>query len=161
MSGSGYTACTRSVSRKTKRVMPSTTYRTGLKFDNIVGAWLGYYLKDSSNYLTAEADLNLAKNVEYKLKAELNTRWGKAGFQSIQTAPDLMVQRYLSNHFEWRNNFDPTKVQTIYASLSLKTKKVDFVPESRSIRSTITFTMIQCRCAPPAQFRLPVAACWV
>jgi hypothetical protein len=107
----------------------STTYRTGLKFDNIVGAWLGYYLKDSSNYLTAEADLNLAKNVEYKLKAELNTRWGKAGFQSIQTAPDLMVQRYLSNHFEWRNNFDPTKVQTIYASLSLKTKKVDFVPE--------------------------------
>ncbi|WAC09265.1 putative porin [Dyadobacter pollutisoli] len=105
------------------------TYRTGLKFDNIAGAWLGYYLKDSSNYLTAEADLNLAKNVEYKLKAELNTHWGKAGFQSIQTAPDLMVQRYLSNHFAWRNNFDPTKIQTIYASLRLKTKKIDFVPE--------------------------------
>ncbi|WP_031529234.1 putative porin [Dyadobacter crusticola] len=108
---------------------PSTTYRTGLRFDNIIGAWLGYYLKDSSNYLTAEADLNLAKNVEYRLKGELNTKWGKAGFQSIQTAPDLLTERYLSNHFEWRNSFDPTKVQTIYASLPLKTKKIEFVPE--------------------------------
>ncbi|KQS34353.1 hypothetical protein ASG33_07690 [Dyadobacter sp. Leaf189] len=107
----------------------STSYRTGLRFDNIIGAWLGYYLKDSSNYLTAEADLNLAKNVEYRLKGELNTKWGKAGFQSIQTAPDLLTERYISNHFEWRNNFDPTKVQTIYASLPLKTKKIEFVPE--------------------------------
>ncbi|MCE7067225.1 putative porin [Dyadobacter sp. CY326] len=106
-----------------------TTYKTGLKFDNILGAWLGYYLKDSIQYLTAEADLNLAANVEYRLKGELNTRWGKAGFQSIQTAPDLLVQRYLSNHFDWRNNFDPTKVQTIYASLPLKTNKISFIPE--------------------------------
>lgn len=106
-----------------------TTYKTGLKFDNIVGAWLGYYLKDSLNYLTAEADLNLAANVEYRLKGELNTRWGKVGFQSIQTAPDLLVQRYLSNHFDWRNNFDPTKVQTLYASLPLKMDKISFVPE--------------------------------
>jgi hypothetical protein len=108
---------------------PYTTYRTGLQFDNILGAWLGYYLKDSTQYLTAEGDINLAKNVEYKLKAELNTKWGKAGFQSIQTAPDMLTQRYLSNNFEWRNNFDPTKVQTIYASLPLKTKKIDFIPE--------------------------------
>lgn len=104
-------------------------YRTGLQFDNIIGAWLGYYLKDSVQYLTAEADLNLAKNVEYRLKGELNTRWGKAGFQSIQTAPDLLVGRYLGNHFDWRNNFDPTKIQTVYASLVLKTKKIEFVPE--------------------------------
>ncbi|NIJ53017.1 putative porin [Dyadobacter arcticus] len=108
---------------------PYTTYRTGLKFDNIIGAWLGYYLKDSVQYLTAEADLNLAANVEYRLKGELNTKWGKAGFQSIQTAADLLAQRYLSNHFVWKNNFDPTKVQTIYASLPLKTEKVEFVPE--------------------------------
>lgn len=110
---------------------PFVTYRTGLKFDNIIGAWLGYYLKDSVQYLTAEADLNLARNVEYRLKGELNTRWGKAGFQSIQTAPDLLVQRYLGNHFDWRTNFDPTKVQTIYASLVLKTKKIAFVPEAQ------------------------------
>jgi hypothetical protein len=110
---------------------PYLKYRTGLKFDNIIGAWLGYYLKDSVQYLTAEADLNLAKNVEYRLKGELNTRWGKAGFQSIQTAPDLLTQRYLGNHFDWRTNFDPTKVQTIFASLVLKTKKIEFVPEAQ------------------------------
>ncbi|WP_353718269.1 putative porin [Dyadobacter sp. 676] len=110
---------------------PYVTYRTGLKFDNIIGAWLGYYLKDSVQYLTAEADLNLAKNVEYRLKGELNTRWGKAGFQSIQTAPDLLTQRYLGNHFDWRTNLDPMKVQTIFASLVLKTKKIEFVPEAQ------------------------------
>ncbi|KAA6441485.1 hypothetical protein FEM33_01760 [Dyadobacter flavalbus] len=108
---------------------PTATYRTGLRFDNIIGAWAGYYLKDSLQYLTAEAELNLAKNVEYRLKGELNTRWGKAGFQSIQTAPDLLVQRYFGNHFAWRTNLDPTKVQTVYASLPLKTSKINFVPE--------------------------------
>lgn len=110
---------------------PYTTYRTGLKFDNIVGTWLGYYLKDSTQYLTAEGELNLSLNVEYNLKAELNTRWGKAGVQLIQTAPDLLVQRYTGNNFDWRNNFDPTKVLTIYASLPLKTKRIDFVPEAQ------------------------------
>lgn len=111
--------------------LPYLTYRTGLKFDNIAGAWVGYYLKDSAQYLTAEAELNLSLNVEYNLKAELNTRWGKAGVQVIQTAPDLLAQRYSGNNFDWNNNFDPTKVLTIYASLPLKTKRIDFVPDAQ------------------------------
>lgn len=111
--------------------LPYITYRTGLKFDNIAGAWVGYYLKDSAQYLTAEAELNLSLNVEYNLKAELNTRWGKAGAQIVQTAPDLIAQRYSGNNFDWNNNFDPTKVFTLYASLPLKTKRIDFVPEAR------------------------------
>ncbi|TDE18142.1 hypothetical protein E0F88_00925 [Dyadobacter psychrotolerans] len=110
---------------------PYTSYRTGLKFDNILGTWLGYYLKDSAQYLTAEAELNLSLNVEYNLKGELNTKWGKAGVQLIQTAPDLIAQRYSGNHFNWRNNLDPQKVLTLYASLPLKTKRIDFTPEAQ------------------------------
>ena len=111
--------------------LPYTTYRTGLKFDNIVGAWLGYYLKDSVQYLTGEAELSLSINTEFNLKAELNTRWGKAGAQLIQTAPDLLAQRYTSNNFDWNNRFDPTKVFTAYAFLPLKTKRIDFTPEAQ------------------------------
>jgi hypothetical protein len=110
---------------------PYASYRTGLRFDNIVGAWAGYYLKDSAQHVTAEAELNLSANVEFNLKGELSTKWGKAGVQVIQTAPDLMTQRYLGNHFDWRNNFDPQKVITVYASLPLKTKRIDFTPDAQ------------------------------
>jgi hypothetical protein len=112
-----------------------TTYRTRLRFDNIVGLWLGYYLKDSTQYVTAEGELNLAnftelKDTEIKLKGELNTRWGKAGAQYIRTAPDLLAQRYISNHLEWNNtSFAPTGVFSVYGSLPIKTKKAEFTPE--------------------------------
>jgi hypothetical protein len=113
---------------------PYAAYRTGLKFDNIAGLWLGYFLKDSAQYLTGEAELNLSLNVEYNLKSELNTRWGNAGVQLIQTAPDLMTQRYYGNNFEWNNNFDPQKVLTMYASLPLKTKRIHFTPEAQILQ---------------------------
>jgi hypothetical protein len=112
-----------------------TRYRSGLRFDNIVGLWLGYYLKDSAQYVTAEGELNLANavdfaNTEIKLKGDINTRWGRAGIQTIRTAPDLLAQRYIGNHFQWNNtNFSPTNVLTAYASLPLKGKKFEFTPE--------------------------------
>ena len=112
-----------------------TTYRTRLRFDNIAGIWLGYYLKDSTNYVTAEGELNLSNvtdigDTELKLKGELNTRWGKAGAQFIRTAPDLIAQRYIGNHFTWDNtSFAPTSVFTVYGSLPVKTKKSEFTPE--------------------------------
>lgn len=112
-----------------------TTYRTRLRFDNIAGLWLGYYLKDSTQYVTAEGEVNLAnvteiKNTEIKLKAELNTKWGKAGAQFIRTAPDLLAQRYIGNHFDWNNtSFSPTSVFSIYGSLPVKTKKSELTPD--------------------------------
>ncbi|MCE7042395.1 putative porin [Dyadobacter sp. CY312] len=108
---------------------PYASYRTGLRFDNIVGGWAGYYLKDSAQHLTVEAELNLSDNVESNLKGELKTKWGLAGAQYIRTAPDLIVRRYLGNHFDWRNNFSTQNALTIYGSLPLKTKRIDFVPE--------------------------------
>lgn len=109
---------------------PYARYKTGLKVDNIVGAWLGYYLKDSTQYLSAEAELNLSLNFEYNLKGELNTKWGKVGAQRIETSPDLMTQRYLGNNLEWNNNFRTQKVTTFYGSLPIKTKRLEFVPEA-------------------------------
>lgn len=105
-----------------------TTYRTRLKFDNILGLWLGYYLKDSSNYLTAEGALNLV-NAEYSIKGDLHTKWGKVGIQSISTEPDILAQRYVGNHFSWQNNFSPTNVVTMYGQLPLKTASAVFTPE--------------------------------
>lgn len=112
-----------------------TTYRTRLRFDNIAGLWLGYYLKDSTNYVTAEGEVNLANvtdlgDAEIKLKGEINTRWGKAGAQFIRTAPDLLTQRYIGNHFVWNNtSFNPTDVLTLFGSLPIKKETSEFTPE--------------------------------
>ncbi|CAG4994673.1 hypothetical protein DYBT9275_01442 [Dyadobacter sp. CECT 9275] len=106
---------------------PYTRYRSGLKFENMIGLWLGYYFKDSSQYLTAEGEHLVAKDL--KLKGELTTRWAKAGYQTILWSPDMLMNYYNSNVFNWKNDFKLEWVNTVYGSIPLKTKKISFVPE--------------------------------
>ncbi|GLU52037.1 putative porin [Dyadobacter frigoris] len=105
----------------------SMTYRTGFKFDNIVGLWLSYYLKDSTQHVTAEAEHLIGR--DFKLKGEIDTKWIKAGYQSIFTSPDLIAQNYIGNNFDWQNNFKLTGTNTIYGSLPLKTRNIQLTPE--------------------------------
>jgi len=105
----------------------STEYRTGVKFDNIVGLWLSYYLKDSVQHLTAEGEHILGR--DFRLKGELDTKWAKVGYQTIFTSPDLITQNYIGNHFDWQNNFKLTGTNTIYGFLPLRTKNILFTPE--------------------------------
>ncbi|MCF2443202.1 putative porin [Dyadobacter sp. CY345] len=105
----------------------STAYRTGLKFDNIVGLWLSYYLKDSVQHLTAEGEHILGR--DFRLKGELDTKWAKVGYQTIFTSPDLLAQNYIGNHFDWQNNFKLTGTNTIYGFLPLRARKILFTPE--------------------------------
>lgn len=105
----------------------STAYRTGLKFDNIVGLWLSYYLKDSVQHLTAEGEHILGR--DFRLKGELDTKWARVGYQTIFTSPDLLAQNYIGNHFDWQNNFKLTGTNTIYGFLPLRANKILFTPE--------------------------------
>lgn len=104
-----------------------TSYKTPLKFENILGLWLSYYLKDSTQHLIAEGEHLLGR--DFKLKGELSTRWLKAGYQTIFRSPDLLMQNYISNVLKWENDFDLTGANTIYGSIPLKYKKFEFVPE--------------------------------
>lgn len=108
---------------------PTTSYKTGLKLENIVGLWLSYYLKDSTQHLTAEGEHLLGR--DFKLKGELDTKWAKVGYQTIFTSPDLIAQNYIGNHFDWQNNFKLTGTNTIYGSLPLKTKNIQLTPEAQ------------------------------
>jgi hypothetical protein len=107
----------------------TTSYRTGLKLENIVGLWLSYYLKDSTQHLTAEGEHLLGR--DFRLKGELDTKWAKVGYQTIFTSPDLITQNYIGNHFDWQNNFKLTGTNTIYGSLPLKTKNILLTPEAQ------------------------------
>ncbi len=102
------------------------TYRNA-RFENIVGLWLSYYLKDSSQHLIAEGEHLVGK--DFLLRGELSTRWFKAGYQTSFWSPDLIMQRYISNHLRWDNDFKLTGANTIYGSLPIRTKNLEFIPE--------------------------------
>lgn len=102
------------------------TYRNA-RFENIVGVWLSYYLKDSSKHLIAQGEHLLGK--DFILRGELSTRWVKAGYQTSFWSPDLLLQRYISNHLRWDNDFKLTGANTIFGSLPITTKSLEFVPE--------------------------------
>jgi hypothetical protein len=97
------------------------------RFENIVGVWLSYYLKDSSQHLIAEGEHLLGK--DFLLRGVLLTKWFKAGYQTSFWSPDMLMQRYVSNHLAWDNDFKLTGANTIFGSLSIKTPTVEFVPE--------------------------------
>lgn len=102
------------------------TYKN-TRFDNIVGVWLSYYLKDSSQHIVAEGEYLLGK--DFLLRGELSTRWFKAGYQTSFWTPDLLMQRYVSNHLVWDNDFKLTGANTISGSIPIKTKGIELVPE--------------------------------
>ncbi len=102
------------------------TYRQS-RFENIVGVWLSYYLKDSTQHLIAEGEHSLGR--DFLLRANLSTRWFRAGYQTSFWSPDLIMQRYESNHLRWANNFNLSGANTIYGALPIKTGKVQFTPE--------------------------------
>lgn len=104
-----------------------TTYKTPLKFENIIGLWLSYYLKDSTQHLTAEGEHLIGR--DFKLKGELSTKWVRAGYQTIFWSPDLLMQNYVSNVLQWQNDFDLMGANTIYGSIPIKHRKFEFVPE--------------------------------
>jgi hypothetical protein len=104
----------------------SNTYRN-VRFENIVGLWMSYYLKDSTQHLIAEGEHLLGR--DFLLRGVLSTRWFRAGYQTSFWTPDLLQQRYISNHLRWDNNFGLTGANTIFGSLPIKTKNLEFIPE--------------------------------
>ena len=98
-----------------------------VRFENIIGLWLSYYLKDSSQHLIAEGQHLLGR--DFLLRGELSTRWFEAGYQTAFWTPDMLMQRYESNHLRWNNSFKLTGANTIYGSLPIKTKTLNFEPQ--------------------------------
>jgi hypothetical protein len=103
------------------------TYRLGPRFENILGLWVSYYFKDSTQHLTAEAQHLLGR--DFLIRGELSTRWIRGGYQTAFWTPDLLMQRYISNHLQWRNNFNLTGANTLYGSIPLRTRRLVFEPE--------------------------------
>ncbi len=92
--------------------------------DNMLGGTLFYQFSDSSR-LEADAEILLGDN--YKLRGTFRNKNLEAGFESMLYAPSLFQQRFISNHFNWENNFGNTLVNQLQGSITLQTRNRNFV----------------------------------
>lgn len=96
------------------------------RFENFVGLWLAYYLKDSTQRATAEFEYLLGR--DFKVKGEVVSKWFSAGYYSVFSSPTLLQQLYESNHFRWENTSRLVNSNNIYGQINLNTKQVRFSP---------------------------------
>jgi hypothetical protein len=96
------------------------------RFENFVGLWLAYYLKDSTQRATAEFEYLLGR--DFKVKGEIVSKWFSAGYYSVFSSPTLLQQLYESNHVRWENTSRLVNSNNIYGQINLNTKQVRFSP---------------------------------
>lgn len=101
------------------------TYRLS-RFENFVGLWLAYYLKDSTQRATAEFEYLLGR--DFKVKGEVVSKWFTAGYYSVFSSPTLLQQLYNSNHLRWDNTSRLVNSNNIYGQINLNTKRIRFSP---------------------------------
>ena len=96
------------------------------RFENFVGLWLAYYLKDSTQRATAEFEYLLGR--DFKVKGEILSKWFTAGYYSVFSSPSLLQQLYNSNHLRWENTSRLINSNNIYGQINLNTKYFKFSP---------------------------------
>lgn len=96
------------------------------RFENFVGLWLAYYLKDSTQRATAEFEYLLGR--DFKVKGEIVSKWFSAGYYSVFSSPTLLQQLYDSNHLRWDNTSRLVNSNNIYGQINLNTKQIRFSP---------------------------------
>lgn len=100
-------------------------YKT-TKIENFVGLWMDYYLKDSTQRITAEFEYFLGK--DFKIRGDITTKWFDAGYSTIRSSPTLLQQNFASNHLTWSNNFNILNSNNVYGQVNLRTKYFRFSP---------------------------------
>lgn len=96
------------------------------RFENFVGLWLAYYLKDSTQRATAEFEYLLGR--DFKVKGEIVSKWFSAGYYSVFSSPSMLQQLYDSNHLRWDNTSRLVNSNNIYGQINLSTKQIRFSP---------------------------------
>jgi len=96
------------------------------RFETFLGGWLGYYFPDSLSQVTAEAEYQVGGG--YRLEGQLNSKFLTAGYSSILANPTLLQERFQSDVFFWRNNFNLRGYNHAFGKLNLRYKKLLFQP---------------------------------
>jgi hypothetical protein len=109
----------------TKSDSTTGTYRLS-RFENFVGLWLAYYLKDSTQRATAEFEYLLGR--DFKIKGEVVSKWFRVGYLSTFTSPTFVQQLYDANHLRWTNSNRLVNSNNIYGQINVNTKQLRLSP---------------------------------
>ena len=101
-------------------------YKQG-NVENFVGLWVDYYLKDSTQRLTVEAEYLVGKK-DLMLRGDITTKWFDAGYALVNSSPTLLQQFFASSHLLWKNQFSNMTTNTVYGQINLRTKFLRFSP---------------------------------
>jgi hypothetical protein len=103
---------------------------TQSRIENFVGVWLNYFLKDSTQRVTLEAEYLAGTNSDFKIKGELVSKWFEAGGSIVSSSPTLLQERFESNHLVWDNQKKLSNVGSLngYGQANLKYKMLLFNP---------------------------------
>jgi hypothetical protein len=92
---------------------------------NFIGGKLFLTLKDSLR-LTLEAEHLLGR--DYHLQANFTSQWFNLWGRSMLYSPSLLEQKYVSNHFLWKNNFTNVFLNEIKAEAFFKNNFLTIKP---------------------------------
>ena len=108
----------------------NTTNSTFGRIENFAGLWLSYYLKDSTQRLTAETELSARSGL--KLKSDLVSKFFSVGYLFVSSPPTVLQQRYAypTNHSDWwQKDFNlVNSSNNIYGQINLESKNARLVP---------------------------------
>lgn len=95
--------------------------------ENFVGGTLFYQFSDSTK-LQVRAEYLLAN--DYLLEANLQSKILTAGFKSVLRAPTLIQNSFISNHFNWQNDFKSTLSNQTFGRLTWQSNWFRFSPNA-------------------------------
>ena len=94
--------------------------------ETFLGGWLGYYLPDSLSRITAEAEYQVGGG--FRLQGQLESRFLTAGYTAMLVDPTLLMARYQSPVFAWRNTFKLRGYNYAYGKLNLRYRGLRLEP---------------------------------
>jgi hypothetical protein len=106
----------------------SETFTTNLKSETFVGGSLGYYFKDSSNFLNADAEFS-ANLKNFLLNTKLSFKGLRGTFYQSVIPAGLFFDNFDNGILRWNNNFKGISTTHINGTYDLNYKSLNIRPE--------------------------------
>lgn len=106
----------------------SEKFKTNLKSEIFLGGSLGYYFKDSSNFLNADAEFS-ANLKNFLLNSKLSFKGLDGTFYQSVIPVGLFFDNFDNGVLSWNNAFKGLSTTHLKAGYNLKYKSLNFRPE--------------------------------
>jgi len=108
-----------------KYIAEDTLFTKAKGVENYIGGRISMKL-DSVFELTGWGEI--MQNGNYRIDAQLKSKWLEASLKQMQYAPSFLQQAYRGSHDVWDNDFNDVNITQLNGYLHYTTKKLDISP---------------------------------